>query len=107
MGPTPFRKLQMKSLDVARLRPLTLGALTAVAFLELLDPASGVDEALFSGEERMALGTNADAQVLAGAACLKRRAAGANDGGLLIFWMNFRSHAADRLEFPRFKGREE
>ena len=97
----------MKSLNVCRLWPLPFGALAAVAFLELLDPASGVNEALLASEEWVATGTDADTHVLDRATRVIRRATGANNGSVLVFWMNVRSHAGNGLDFPRLEGREE
>lgn len=106
-GANAVSKIKNESLSVCRLWPLPFGALAAVAFLELLDPASGVDEALLASEEWVASGADADAHVLDRAAGVIRRATGANDGSVLVFWMNFRSHAGNGLDLPRLEGREE
>jgi hypothetical protein len=67
-----------------------LGA--AIATREFLNPAGGIDEFLFAGEKRMASGTDADFNVLAGRACVIDRPAGTDNIGFVILRMNTRFH---------------
>jgi len=59
------------------------------AFLEALDAASGIDEHLLAGVERVATAANIDLDVVPGGAGLKGGAAvRAVDGNFCILWMN-------------------
>jgi hypothetical protein len=48
---------------------------------------SGIDEALFTGEERMASGANTDTEILNRGLRGVNRAASASDGGFVNRWM--------------------
>lgn len=78
------------------------GGGVGVFLLEALDPAGGVHEFLFAGEERMAVGANFDAQHLAfdGRASLEGVAAGAMHRNGMIVGMNTGLHEAPFLSRP-------
>src|SRR5205823_1714419 len=63
-----------------------------VALLEAVDAAGGVDQLLFAGEEGVALRADLDAQLFTGGAGGPGLAAGAVDGDILIFRVNFWLH---------------
>ena len=79
-------------------RALLGGALghVGVALRELVDAACGVDELLFTREERMAGGANTDFQVLPGRAGLIRSTARAVDRGFAIIGMNAVFHGLEK-----------
>ena len=62
--------------------------LHAVALLEAIDTAAGVNQLLLAGEERVALGADFNAQLLLGRARLEGIAADAGHGRLLILRMD-------------------
>ena len=64
----------------------------AVTLGEFIDATGGIDEALLTGEERMATGADADADVLRCGLGVINRAAGAGDGGFVNRWMTFFFH---------------
>ena len=57
----------------------------AVLLVELIDAAAGVHELLLARIERVALGADLNGDVLLGGAGLDNVAAGAPDGGLVVF----------------------
>ena len=59
---------------------------------ELINAAAGIDKLLFAGEERMAFGADLHADVLFGGAGFDHFAAGAGNGGLLVFGMDIFFH---------------
>ena len=61
-----------------------LPGLHAVALLEAVDTAAGVNQLLLAGKERVALGADFNAQLLLGGAGHEGIAAHAGDGRLLI-----------------------
>jgi hypothetical protein len=63
---------------------------------EFLDPAGGIDELLFPGEERVASRADADLDVALGRAGVVDGAAGARDRGLLVIWMNICFHGSEK-----------
>src|SRR5882762_5687147 len=68
----------------------------AVAARKLLHAARGIDELLLAGEKRMTSGANTDLNITTRRAGVIDRAAGADDIGLVIFWMNARFHIQKR-----------
>ena len=69
-----------------------------VAAVELVDPARGIDELLFAGEERVALGADADADLRLGRFGFPYFAARADDLRVFVFRMDFLFHVA-KLRF--------
>src|SRR5260370_41401066 len=69
------------------------------ALVEALDAAGGVDDALLSGEERVAVAADLDVHVGLRRAGLPAVAAGAVDRGFDVVWVNLRFHF---LSFSRF-----
>ena len=57
-----------------------------------VDAAEGIDEALFTGKKRVALGTDINAQISDGRTDGETVAAGAGDGRLVIGRMQIRLH---------------
>jgi len=68
------------------------GGVVGEAAAEFFHAASGVDEFLCSGEERMARGTNTEPELGFGGAGLIGRPAGTSHGGGNVFGMSFRFH---------------
>src|SRR5215212_9426137 len=68
------------------------GFLLGEALLETIDAAGRINKLLLAGEERMALRTELDAELLAGGAGRPRLAARAVDVDLLILRMNLWFH---------------
>ena len=66
--------------------------------LELVHTAARVDKLLLAGEERMALGTNINLQVLLDGLGVVNRAASTGDSGLLVIGMDPLLHD-DSLSF--------
>ena len=64
---------------------------------ETVHTSAGVDQLLLTGKERMALAANLNADVLFGRARLKGVAAGALDGGHLVFGMDLFLHRLSHL----------
>ena len=64
-----------------------------IALVELLDAPAGLDIALTSREERMALGADIDAKLLLRGACRELVAAAAGDGRLVKFRMDTFLHS--------------
>ena len=62
------------------------------AFLKLLYLTAAVEDPLFTGKHRMALGAYLNPDLLPGRTGLKRRAASATDLGQVILWMNTFPH---------------
>lgn len=71
-----------------------------VALGELVDSAGGVDESLFTGEERMARGTDTHAERLLSGACWIDRTAGAGDGRLVSVGMDVGFHGFGKHVIP-------
>ncbi len=66
-----------------------LGGFLAVTLVEAIDASSGIDELLFTREERVASRTDFDVQVtFFGGASFKRLAARATDGYFNVFGVN-------------------
>ena len=66
-----------------------LGGFFAVTLVEAIDASCGIDEFLFTREERVASRTDFDVQVtFLRRAGLERLAARAGDGYFNVFWMN-------------------
>jgi len=82
------------------------------AFLEALDAASGIDEHLLAGVERVAAAANVNLDVVAGGASFEAGAAvGAVDRNFRILWMNLWFHdplgfrcLGDNKQLTRNKG---
>ena len=68
----------------------------AVTAGEFFYASGGIDELLFTREKWMASGTNTDLNITTRRAGVIDRAAGADDIGLVIFWMNARFHIQKR-----------
>ena len=68
--------------------PTGSALLYAVALVELVHAAAGIDQLLLAGVERMALGANLNRDILFRGPGLIHRAAGAADGGGLIIGMD-------------------
>ena len=68
------------------------GLHAAVATGEFLDPAGGIDELLFAGEEGVTGGANTDLDIPACRAGMIDRAAGADNIRLVVLRMNVRFH---------------
>ena len=65
------------------------GWFLAVALVETIDASGGIDQLLFTGEERMASRANFDVQVaLLGRAGLECLAASAGNSYIDVFWVN-------------------
>jgi hypothetical protein len=62
--------------------------LQAVFLAELLDPAGRIDELLFAGEKRVAIGANLHVNVARRGTCLGHIAAGAGNRGIFVFGMD-------------------
>jgi hypothetical protein len=69
-----------------------------VAAVEFVDPARGIDEFLFAGEERVTLGADADADFRLGRFGFPYFAASADDLRVFVFRMDFLFHVA-KLRF--------
>src|SRR6478672_1768797 len=94
----PSQKVQLRFLSRTR------GFGTAVAARELLNAARRVYKLLFASKKRMARRTDANFNVLLGRARMINSAAGTDDIGLEILWMNVRLHdwiKARNLGAPR------
>ena len=68
------------------------GGGAAEAFGEFVDPSGGVDELLFTREERMAGSANADGNARDGGTSVINRATGAGDGRFDVLGMNLGLH---------------
>ena len=60
--------------------------------LETLDAATGIDQLLLAGVERMALAANLDVDLRLGVTGVEHVAAGAGDGSVHIGWMDALLH---------------
>ena len=70
-------------------RGRSLGGFFTVTLVEAIDASGGIDELLFTGEERVASRTDFDVQVtFLGGASLECFAARAGDGYFNVFGMN-------------------
>ena len=77
-----------------------LGGFFAVALVEAIDASCGIDELLFTSEERVASRTDFDVQVtFLGGAGLECLAARAGDGYFDVFGVNSWFHTADMIGF--------
>jgi hypothetical protein len=68
------------------------GFRATVTARKLLHAARRIDELLLAGEKRMTSSANADLNITTRRAGVIDSAAGADDIGLVIFWMNARFH---------------
>src|SRR3978361_2296273 len=77
---------------------LSFDAEAGELLVELGDLAAGIHHALHAGPGRVRLRIDVQAQRVAGLAharpCLELGSVGQGDGGLVIFWVNARLHAA-------------
>ena len=72
--------------------------------LETVHAAAGIDELLFSGEERMAFRADFHADIALGGRGLDHFAAGAGDSRLLILGMNILFHSCHLFQKPGRSG---
>jgi len=90
-----------------------LGGFLAVTFVEAIDASCGINEFLFTREERVASRTDFDVQVtFLGGASLERFAARAGDGYLDVFGVNSRFHltlcpCSKAAPLPQFQTRHD
>ena len=73
--------------NFAELWSCAADALAAVALGKFVHATSGIDEALFTGEERMASGADTDAEILDRGLRGVNCAASAGDGGFVNRWV--------------------
>jgi hypothetical protein len=86
--------------DIKRKRRIWMGELEsflllrflAIFFPKPLDPPRGVQEFLFAREERMAVRTDLNMDLLLGALRFKSGSTGAFDQGIKDFWVNILLH---------------
>jgi hypothetical protein len=76
---------------------LDLLVVVFVFFQEPFDSPSGIDQFLFAGKKRMALGADFHPDILPGGTGLKHGATGAGDRGLMVSGMNVGFHEAKPL----------
>ena len=62
--------------------------------VEAADTTAGIDDLLLASEERMALGTNFNTDILLGRTCLNHITAGASNRSLLIIGMDSFLHCS-------------
>ena len=75
----------------------------AVALLELVNTSTGINQLLLTGEERMALGADIDAELRLRGARLERVATAAGDRSLVVLRMDTLFHSL-HLAFPQRLG---
>ena len=77
-----------------------LGGFLAVTLVETIDASSGIDELLFTREERVTCRADFDVQItFLGGASLECFAARAGDGYFDVFGVNSWFHTADMIGF--------
>ena len=89
-------KQRLRNDETQTLLLLVLLAQT-VLLVEAADTTAGIDDLLLASEERMALGTNFDTDVLLGGTGGIDRTTSTTDGGLLVIGMNTCLHNCSPL----------